>query len=234
MNFYFYKMIHPLLIALVKKQRIHKLHFVNNFPEVKGNIIVAANHSCKYDFPIICESLKKHVYVLVGKQRLNLTDRVAFLLNGVIYVDRKDKDNRKKAGKRMRKIINRGRSLCIFPEGTWNLTPSKPMLPLYWGIIDIAKETGRPILPLVLEYRNQECYVSFGQPIYIYGQDDKSEKIREIRDIMATMKWKIWEQFPTVARNGIPNDEWEREVKRRLEEYPLLDYAYEQSIVRSI
>jgi 1-acyl-sn-glycerol-3-phosphate acyltransferase len=206
---------------------------MNSLPDVPDNIIVAANHSCKYDFPLVCEIFKKHIYVLVGKQRLNLMDRVAFFLNGVIYVDRKDKDNRKKAGKRMRKIINKGRNLCIFPEGTWNLTPSKPMLPLYWGIIDIAKETRRPILPLVLEYKDQDCYISFGQLIYVYSQDSKSEKIKEIRDIMATMKWEIWEMFPIVARKTIPNDEWEQEVKKRLEEYPLLDYAYEQSIVRN-
>ena len=34
-------------------------------------------------------------------------------------------------------LLNNGANLIMFPEDTWNLTPSKPMLSLYWGIIDI-------------------------------------------------------------------------------------------------
>lgn len=119
----------------------------------------------------------------------------------------------------------------MFPEGTWNLSPSKPMLPLYWGIIDIAKKTGCPIVPIVLEYRGNVCYAKWGRTIYVTGRDSKQDKIKEISDILATMKWEIWELFPIVSRRKICEDEWEQEVRRRLAEYPKLDYEYEKSCV---
>lgn len=74
----------------------------------------------------------------------------------------------------------------MFPEETWNLTVSKPMIPLYWGIIDIAQETNVPIIPLVMEFRKNDCYVQFGLPIYVRENDDKKNKINELTDCMET------------------------------------------------
>lgn len=49
----------------------------------------------------------------------------------------------------------------MFPEGTWNLTENLLMLPMKWGIIDIAKETGAQIIPTALEYDREQkkCFV---------------------------------------------------------------------------
>lgn len=223
---------HPVLIALIKKQRQHQLHIMNKLPVIEGNCLIAVNHSCKHDFPIVSEVIGRHSYVLVGKQSLEVIDRLCIFLNGAVYVDRKDKYSKKAAGIKLRKYLSRGRNVCIFPEGTWNLSPSKPMLPLYWGIIDLARESGCPILPVVLEYKDMNCYVKFGQPIYVNLMDDKQNKIDELRNTMATLKWDIWQMFPTISRNMVNSEEWEREVSRRIAEYPKLDYEYEKSVVR--
>lgn len=156
------KIVHAFLIWLIKSQRKYNIHILNKQPETGGNVIYAVNHFCKEDFPITCEVAGKHAYVLAGKQHLRLVDRVCFRLNGVIYVDRKDKQSKIKAGKRIRRYLLKGHNICIFPEGTWNLTPSKPILPLYWGLIDIAREINVPIIPLVLEYREHDCYAKWG------------------------------------------------------------------------
>lgn len=52
----------------------------------------------------------------------------------------------------MQKLLNTGKNLLIYQEGTWNMTPSKPMLPLNWGVIEFAKSASVPIIPLVAEY----------------------------------------------------------------------------------
>ena len=39
----------------------------------------------------------------------------------------------------------------MYPEGTWNLSPNLPMLPLFRGIADIAKETNATIIPFAQE-----------------------------------------------------------------------------------
>lgn len=69
---------HPILIAIMKKQRQYTLHNINELPKVEGNYLIVANHSCRYDFPIVSEVVGRHAYVLVGKQRLEVLDRLCF------------------------------------------------------------------------------------------------------------------------------------------------------------
>ena len=127
-------------------------------------------------------------------------------------------------------VLRKGANLIIFPEGTWNLTPSKPMLPLYWGVIDIARYSGKPIIPVILEYTDKKCYVAFGSPMYISQGDDKGEKIKELSDIMAALKWQIWEKYRDTGCNTAA--EWDNEAKKRVTNYPKLDYEYECSVIR--
>lgn len=133
---------------------------------------------------------------------MELIDRIFFLLNGVVYVDRKNKKNKKKSLQKMLKILQRGKSLLICPEGTWNLTPNKPMIPLNWGIVELAKQTGVPIIPLILEYQSDCCYAKYGEPIYISKEMDKQMGIEQLEETMATLKWEIWEMFPVQRRTN--------------------------------
>ena len=81
---------------------------------------------------------------------------------------------------------------------------------------------GRPIVPIVLEYRGHDCYARRGSTIYVTDTDNKQDKIEE-----------IWELFPVISRVEICEEEWEQEVQRRLAEYPRLNYEYEQSCMRA-
>lgn len=119
----------------------------------------------------------------------------------------------------------------MFPKGTWNLEQSKPMLPLYWGFIDIARETKRPIIPHVLEYEKGDCYIKWGEPLYVNETDTKQEKIEQLSDEMANLRWDIWETSPAVLRKELDGSEREKEKKRRLAEYPKVDYEYERRVI---
>ncbi len=55
----------------------------------------------------------------------------------------------------------------MFPERTWNTKESLPILPMDWGIIDISYITNSSIVPVVLEYIAEKCYIKYGDPIYI-------------------------------------------------------------------
>ncbi len=228
------KVIHFIFIALIRLQRKYNVYILNKQPQIEKNVIYAVNHFCKDDFPITCEVAGRHTYVLVGKQHLRLLDKICFRLNGVIYVDRKDNQSKSMARKRIKKYLQKGCNICIFPEGTWNLTPSKPMLPLYWGLVEIARETGIPIIPLVLEYREHNCYAKWGEPVRVALEDDKQDKIYELSDKMATLKWDIWQMFPMALRENIKEDEWVQEIEKRLAEYPHFDYEYERGCVLEV
>lgn len=226
-----HKLLHPALMCMVKGQRKLNLILINEHPPIEKNAIYAVNHSCSHDFPITCEVIRRHTYVLAAKQRLRLIDYVCFVLNGVVWVDRNDRQSKLRAVEQMVRLLDKGENVCIYPEGTWNLTPSKPLLPLYWGIIGLAGRTGVPIVPVVLEYREDSCYVKFGQALTVKEPENKQDKINALEDALATLKWDIWEKFPTVHRKEI-RGEWDDEVRRRLAEYPLLDERQEQDYVR--
>lgn len=226
------KALHPLLLKAVKGRIYFPIEILNSMPKVEGNKLFAINHSCIKDMPVASDVICEHVYVLVGKQRLDLIDRIFFFLNGVVYVDRKNKKNKVKGLKKMLNILRGGKNLAIFPEGTWNLTPSKPMLPLNWGIIDLAKQTGVPIIPLILEYHPDCCYAKYGEPIYINKDMDKQSGIEQLEESMATLKWDIWEMFPVQKRTDAMKAEFEEMVQKRVAEYPKFDFEYEMSVIR--
>jgi len=226
------KAIHPLLLKAMPGRRDFRIEMLNSMPEVEGNKLFAINHSCANDGPVASEVIKEHFYILVGKQRLEFIDRIFFLLNGVVYVDRKSRKNKGKSLKRMIKILESGKSLLMCPEGTWNMTPSKPMLPLNWGIIELAKQTGVPIIPLILEYHPDCCYAKYGDAIYIDDDADKLEEIEKLEDAMATLKWDIWEMFPTEHRSDKMQAEFGETMHKRVEAYPKLNLQYEMSVVR--
>lgn len=226
------KSIHPLLLKAMPGRRDFPIKILNDMPKVHGNKIFAINHSCVYDGPVSSEVIKDHFYFLVGKQSLELIDRIFFFLNGVVYVDRKSKKNKKKSSKRMLKILRQGKSLLLCPEGTWNLTPSKPMLPLNWGIIDLAKQTGVPIIPLILEYYPDCCYAKYGEAIYINEDISKQEGIELLEEDMATLRWDIWEMFPVQKRTDALKAEFDEMVRKRVAAYPKFNYEYEMSVIR--
>lgn len=226
------RLLHPTLLKGVRGRINFPIQILNSMPQVQGNKLFAINHSCVLDAPVSSDVIKDHFYFLVGKQSLELIDRIFFFLNGVVYVDRKSKKNKKKSLQKMLKILRGGKSLLMCPEGTWNLTPSKPMLPLNWGIIDLAKQTGVPIIPLILEYHPDCCYAKYGEAIYINMDMSKQEGIELLEEAMATLKWDIWQMFPVQKRTDEMKAEFEEMVQKRVAEYPKFNFEYEMSVVR--
>lgn len=135
----FRKSVHPLLLGMMPSKRDFELEILNNMPPVHGNKIFVINHTNAHDGPVACEAIQEHFYVLVGKQRLEFIDRIFFRLDGVVYVDRKNKKSKAKSLAKMQHLLRTGRNLLMCPEGSWNITPSKPLNPLNWGVIELSK-----------------------------------------------------------------------------------------------
>lgn len=195
--------------------------------------IYAVNHFCFADTPIMGRIAPKRSYILLGKQRLGFSDWLYFILNGVIFVDRKDKKDMAASKLAMSAYLNKGRSIVMFPEGTWNLTENQLMLPMKWGIIDIAKETGAQIVPTVLEYDREQkkCFVRFGSPMTFSPEDSKAESIVTLRDTMATMRWEFWERNGTFCRTDLDMGAEREKLLYSVAEYPPIDWEYESSCI---
>ena len=196
-------------------------------------VIYAVNHFCFADTPIMGRISTKRSYILLGKQRLGFSDWLYFILNGVIFVDRKDKEDMAASKQAMRAYLNKGRSIVMFPEGTWDLTENLLMLPMKWGIIDIAKETGAQIIPTALEYdrEKKKCFVRFGAPLLFSPEDNKADAISALRDTLATMRWDFWERNGTFSRKKLDMDAERKKLFYSVEEYPPIDWEYESSCI---
>ena len=109
----------------------------------------------------------------------------------MIFVDRKDKEDLAASKLAMTAYLRKGRSIIMFPEGTWNLTENQLMLPMKWGVVDVARKTGAQIVPTVLEYSRtqKKCFVRFGEPMVVSPENSKAEAIAILRDTMAAMRW---------------------------------------------
>ncbi len=229
---YLRKKIHSILLKQMPSRITVPIKVLNDMAQVSGNKLFAINHSCVLDAPVSGWVIKEHFYYLIGKQRLQIIDRIFFHLNGVVIVDRKNREHKKKCSQKMLKLLNEGKSLLICPEGTWNLTPSKPMLPLNWGIIDLAKQTGTPIIPMIMEYYPDCCYVKWGEPLYFKKDADKAKGIQLLEEVMSTLRWDIWELFPIESRTEQMQVDFEEMVQKRVKAYPQFNLEYEISVVR--
>ena len=196
-------------------------------------VIYAVNHFCFADTPIMGRITPKRSYILLGKQRLGFSDWLYFILNGVIFVDRKDKEDTAASKLAMSAYLNKGRSIVMFPEGTWNLTENQLMLPMKWGIIDIAKETGAQIIPTALEYdrAQKKCIVRFGTPLVVSPENSKADAIVALRDTLATMRWEFWERNGTFSRADLDMDAERKKLCYSVEEFPTVDWEYESSCI---
>lgn len=236
-NFDLRKAIHPLLFAGLECVEKTNIVYTNelNLEGYSGPLIYSPNHSNVHDFPMICRILKEHVYVLVGNDIDNgLFNTLMLKINGVIFVNRKDKKSCQEAKEKMIELLKSGHRVVMFPEGSWNLDSVNLIHDFKWGIIDIAKKANVPILPIGMKYNiNDSCYTRFGKLIYVQKEDDLFEKKEELHAAMSTLVWDIINSVPPKSRATDYEEmllSYNTYIEKCLKEFPY-DIEYERSLI---
>lgn len=200
-------------------------------------IIFAITHVGKFDIEVISEAIEDHYYLLSGdyEHLQGIIDAPFLAMNGVFYFNEKDKQDRRNVSKKMINHLNEGGNLMYFIEGTWNLSPNLPMLPCYWGIVDIAKKGNAIIVPVAAEQYGKKFKISIGKNFdmntYADTIEDKSNAIADLRDILATLKWEIWESEGILHRGNLNENEWNEYVAARFAEWPYFNEEYIDGLV---
>lgn len=110
--------------------------------------IFVANHSSYMDIPMLVNAVREPVRVL-GKQEMGSIPVFGYVYrNVVVMVNRKDAAQRSKSVAALKKVLNQGISIFIFPEGTFNES-DQPLKEFYDGAFRIALETKTPIQPII-------------------------------------------------------------------------------------
>lgn len=138
-------------------------------------------------------------------------------MNGVVWINRLDKAERKRSKEALVSHLKLGHSSLMYPEATWNLSPNFPMLPMNYGCISISLETGIPILPIFLHFTDDVCRVEINKPFY--PSEDKVASIGKLRDTMAISAWKFIEKETAFCRAELDADYWEDNIAKRYAKY---------------
>lgn len=114
----------------------------------KRQYIFVANHISYLDGPVLVKTLRQPIRAL-GKIEMDKIPLFGFIYSyAVVKVDRSDAEHRAKSIRNLKSVLNKGISIIIFPEGTFNMT-REPLLPFYDGAFRIAIETQTPIKPIL-------------------------------------------------------------------------------------
>jgi len=238
----FIKMLwHYILIFVLMIERLlrgTKIKIVNKeqmniVRGVKGPIIFAPTHCGKFDIQTLAEVLWQYRWSLLSGDPNFLPGTVEgywLQFHGVIYVDRDDKEWRTRAKQEMITHLQNGGNIMMYPEGTWNLSPNLPVLPLFRGIADIAKETNATIIPFAQEIddRNKTYYVKIGEPIY--PTEEPLCILECLCNQMAELKWSLIEELPFCKADYEKEklySEWDIYIEKRLSECSY--YSFELS-----
>lgn len=228
------KKLYFLTSKILKAQRLvnqNKITIINDLNKKTDKPkIFAVTHIGKFDIEIILEALKEHAYVLLGdpKYMYKTIDGIFLWLNGVIYVDVYNKEDRKIAKETAIKVLQKGGNVMWFIEGIWNLSPNQIVHPSSFGVIEGVLRGEAVIVPIAIEQYDKNFCVNIGSAIdyqpnqNCYKEEFLTKKmaIRDLRDKLAMLKWGIWKEQGIFKREEIPNDYYQQYVETRLNEWP--------------
>ena len=134
----FAKLFFILTFVRIKNHGLEKIDFHKAY-------ILLSNHSSSIDF-MANACAYPGVYRFLVKKELLKIPIMGFVLKRIsVVVDRDSSESKKKSLIVLRKILDQGISIFLYPEGTRNRTQA-PLIRFRNGAFRLAIETGTPIL----------------------------------------------------------------------------------------
>jgi 1-acyl-sn-glycerol-3-phosphate acyltransferase len=126
----------------------HRNYYEQPLQENKQYIFVG-NHISYLDAPLFVKTIRRPIRAL-GKIQMSSIPVFGYIYRRVVVaVDRGDAAHRAKSVRNMKSVINKGVSIIIMPEGTFNMT-SKPLKEFFDGAFRVAIEMQTTIKPFLL------------------------------------------------------------------------------------
>ena len=202
------------------------------------SVIYASTHQDYFDHFNIVSSIPNHAIIL-NTNTVPFSFKLLMSANGIVYVNRKSAKSRFKSKLKLMKHVAKGKSIVVFPEGTYNCSPNKLLLPLHMGTIDMARKTGAPIVPVVMEYTYypdvddykkivKSCHVHFCKPIYVKEEDSLEEKLEKLREVLATTRYFLMKEKGYFHRKNISMMEYRNFLKTRLDTWRSINVDYNE------
>ncbi|GAA4327859.1 lysophospholipid acyltransferase family protein [Flaviaesturariibacter amylovorans] len=115
----------------------------------KAAYIYVSNHISYFDIPSLVKTFRRPVRPLGKAETAKVPIFGLIYRNTIVTVDRSSPENRARSVRLLKQTLQKGISVLVFPEGTFNET-GKPLKSFYDGAFRIAIETGTPIQPVLM------------------------------------------------------------------------------------
>lgn len=229
----FFRPLFRSCLYLQRKANGFSLEMLNDIKVPKGrSVIFALTHIGKWDFEIINEQINEQSFVVAADFiHMHSTISGFFMnLNGVIYVDEEDREDKANTKKLMTRLLQSGKNIMILPEGTWNLSENEIILDIAYGTAETAISADAVIVPIAIEQCGKHFVICQGTPLApVKLQMDKLGLTIVLRDELAELKWRIWEKNGMCQRSSLPHDYWETFILERRAEWK--GYAMKEQVV---
>lgn len=113
------------------------------------NAIIVCNHNSLIDIPVSTPFLARANKTIAKKSFVYVPLFGWIYQFATVIVDRKNNESRRKSYEEMKRVLNNGLDMLIYPEGTRNKT-NKPLKSFYDGAFRLAVDTKKPIVPVVI------------------------------------------------------------------------------------
>jgi 2-amino-4-hydroxy-6-hydroxymethyldihydropteridine diphosphokinase len=144
--------------------------------------VIAVNHASFIDGPVVLCALPRPMGFIAKRELLeHFVSRIYLKRIGTKFVERFDAQRGVEDTERFVEAVRAGRSLIVFPEGTFRRAPG--LLPFHMGAFVVAAQTGTPVVPLTLRgtrsvlregqwlFRRGAISATLGAPIEPAGTD---------------------------------------------------------------
>lgn len=193
----FYDLIIPFLNFYWGTKHINK----ENIPYQKGMIYAATHDDSLEQFAAIGAIGRKPICFLVAEKLRPMLRGKLYDYVGAEFIER---DNAKDCGRaqlEMEKRLLHNEDIFYYPEGTRKKPEGAIMIPIKEGVINLAKSTGHPIIPLSVygDYRcklfRNKLYHVVGEHIFIGPDEDTEEARKRVEDILLNLKLEAMRQY---------------------------------------
>lgn len=113
------------------------------------NYVIVYNHNALLDVPLSAPYVPGPNKTIAKASFAKVPVFGWFYKRGSVLVDRKDERSRVKSYDAMKKVLDMGMHMCIYPEGTRNRT-TEPLKQFYDGAFKLAIDANKEIMPCVI------------------------------------------------------------------------------------
>lgn len=219
------KFIDPGLRKILQKATKGEI-IIDNYPnlEKKQPYIFVSLHNFVEDTIANLATIDRNAYLLFGTtDQLEVNKQMyAAWLNGFIYVDRENQQNRKDAILKMERVLLNGNSVLIFPEGGFNNTENLFCQKLFKSPYILSKKTGIKVVPIapLYEFGSDKIYMNVGEPMDLSLYDNSEEALLDLRDTLSTLLYESIEKHTSpLVRKELGNDPRLAFMEQRRQEY---------------